>query len=167
MSDANKISTSRNGRKFSRHLMLLLAQIMENSLSRCVRWGIRRISRAIERLSGNCVRQIAIYFITKSLSILLRKLNKFLIIINTLTYKVTWLQRTLKITSLSYSSKPLSFLCTYKRLPASSLPSWLFPRIINSPSSLLQVMFGVGDPVASQRSETLLPSLTTISVLVG
>jgi len=28
-------------------------------------------------------------------------------------------------------------------------------------------MFGVGDPVASQRSETLLPSLTTISVLVG
>lgn len=39
--------------------------------------------------------------------------------------------------------------------------------IIFSPLSLFQVMFGVGEPVAAHFRVTLLPSLTTISVLVG
>ena len=46
------------------------------------------------------------------------------------------------------------------------IPSWV-PRVINSPDSRLQVMLGAGEPVAAHRKVTLLPSLTTISVLVG
>lgn len=42
-----------------------------------------------------------------------------------------------------------------------------FPRSIDLPSSRRQVMFGAGDPVASQCKVTLLFSGTTMSVLVG
>jgi len=38
---------------------------------------------------------------------------------------------------------------------------------IKSPPSLLQVILGVGKPDAAHCIETLPPSLTTISVLVG
>ena len=39
-------------------------------------------------------------------------------------------------------------------------------REINRPSSLRQVIVGVGEPVAEQRNVTLDPSRTTMSVLV-
>lgn len=45
-----------------------------------------------------------------------------------------------------------------------SLPPW---SIIFSPPSLRQVMLGAGDPVAAHFKVTLLPSRTTMSVLVG
>lgn len=46
-------------------------------------------------------------------------------------------------------------------------PSNFGLKQIESPPSLLQVMFGVGNPDAAHCIETLPPSLTTISVLVG
>lgn len=40
-------------------------------------------------------------------------------------------------------------------------------NLIGSPSSRRNVIDGAGEPVAEHLSVTLLPSLTTISVLVG
>lgn len=51
-----------------------------------------------------------------------------------------------------------------KKVCSPSLPPC---NIIFSPPSRLHVMFGVGEPVAAHFSVTLLPSRTTISVLVG
>lgn len=47
------------------------------------------------------------------------------------------------------------------------LPSRPFPKEIGSPSSLLHVTVGFGDPLAAHLRLTLEPSLTTISALVG
>lgn len=49
----------------------------------------------------------------------------------------------------------------------SHLPSRCPVMAIGSPPSRLQIMFGCGEPRAAHLSVTLLPSLTTISVLVG
>lgn len=50
---------------------------------------------------------------------------------------------------------------------AVCLPSRCPVMAIDSPFSRLQVIFGCGEPRAAHFSVTLLPSLTTISVLVG
>lgn len=47
------------------------------------------------------------------------------------------------------------------------LPSCPPGKGIGSPLSRLQVIVGVGDPVAAHFNVTLLPSRITISVLVG
>lgn len=46
-------------------------------------------------------------------------------------------------------------------------PSWPFPSGISSPPSRLQLILGVGFPAAAHLRVTLLPSLTTMSALVG
>lgn len=68
------------------------------------------------------------------------------------------------------------FLFAAIKLPPNSLfnsprphhsPSLPPSSIILSPLSLRQVMLGAGEPVAAHFSVTLLPSRTTMSVLVG
>lgn len=55
----------------------------------------------------------------------------------------------------------------HKQASKPKLPSTPPGRLIGSPPSRRHVMVGAGEPVATHLSVTLLPSVTTISVLVG
>ena len=63
-------------------------------------------------------------------------------------------------THYAYRYDSMKLICKFLK------PSLPFPRTIVCPSSLLQVILGVGEPVAAHLKVTLLPSRTTISVLV-